>query len=444
MAKIVPIRGVRYNTQKAGNMAALITPPYDVINDAEQRRYYGENDYNVIRLEYGESRSTDDGQDNRYTRARSFFKYWLNEGILFHEDKPSVYLYEQEFDAYGRRITRSGFIAGVGVEDYETGMILPHEETLSKAKADRLELLRHCHANFSPIFGLYDDASLTVDQIANRYREHQPDVGFTDENGEKHRLWVVSSESDLQAITCFFQDQKIYIADGHHRYETALNFHREMSASGDTRFGFCLMTLVNLHDPGLVIFPTHRMVKNVKNFHADHFLDDLSNTFAVTTSELPADRAAAMTSELDQLAILIREQHAFLLYLGDNKLHRLTLPRNEENSFMAERYSACSPAWRSLDVAVLQGLILENILGIDKEARASGTNLTYTRDETGALERVDSGEFQAVIFMNPTRVREVTNVAAAGDKMPQKSTYFFPKLVTGLVINDFTLGQGDR
>jgi uncharacterized protein (DUF1015 family) len=438
MAKIIPIRGVRYNKDNFHKMADLITPPYDVINAAEQQRYYEKSDYNIIRLEYGENRTNDDERDNRYSRAQAYFKTWLDQSVLIHEKQSSIYLYEQEFDSPTGRLTRSGFITGVGVEDYGTGMILPHEETLSKAKADRLELLRHSHANFSPIFGLYDDATLTVEDIASTYKKKEPNVEFSDENGETHRLWTVSDKDDLARITSLFNDKKIYIADGHHRYETAQSFHKEMVAKGDHRFGFCLMTLVNLHDPGLLIYPTHRMVKNVVDFNSTELLEQLAKTFTITREELPVGkRDQLLTQRLTELGELMTDTHAFLLYLGGDKLHRLTLSRH--NHVMASRSDTYSPAWRALDVAVLQCLILEDSLGIDREARAGGTNLTYTRDEAGALDLVDSGDYQAVVYLNPTQVREVTDVAAAGDKMPQKSTYFYPKLVTGLVINDFTI-----
>ncbi|MBS3898943.1 MAG: DUF1015 domain-containing protein [Dethiobacter sp.] len=440
MAIIVPFRGVRYNQAQAGQLADLVTPPYDVIYGDEQKRYYEKNDYNIIRLEYGESHSNDDNQNNRYTRAHAFFKTWLEERILVHDGQPAIYLYEQEFTASGSRLTRSGFIAGVGLEDYETGIILPHEETLSKAKEDRLELLRHCHANFSPIFGLYDDSSLTVEKIASRYKQNTADEEFTDENGESHRLWMINDPEDLAAITNLFKSQKVYIADGHHRYETALNYYKEMRAKGDSRFSFCLMTLVNLHDPGLVIYPTHRLVKNVAGLNAKEFLNNLEKIFTITTLPLPdTDREAILSAELDTNTVLMADNHAFLLYLGDEKLHRLLLRRAADNQLMAAGRGIFSPAWRSLDVAILQSLVLEGMLGIDKGKRAGGANLAYTREEADALRRVDAGEFQAVFYLNPTRVREVTEVAAAGDRMPQKSTYFYPKLITGLVINDFTV-----
>jgi uncharacterized protein (DUF1015 family) len=439
MAQIVPIRGVRYHRETAGKMADLITPPYDVIDTAEQQKYYAKNDYNIIRLEYGETRASDDERDNRYTRAEQFFRYWLDQGVLVHDEKASIYVYEQEFNTPAGRRTRSGFICGVGVEEYESGTILPHEETLSKAKADRLELLRHCHANFSPIFGLYDDADLTVEVITAAYRKKSPDVDFTDENGESHRLWTVSGEEDLARITGFFGDKKIYIADGHHRYETALHFHHEMAERGDSRFGFCLMTLVNLHDPGLIIYPTHRMVRNVENVTPQELLSQLAPRFSISQETLPADnRNEYLGRSLQAMEEEAGRNHVFLLYIGDGNLYGLRLPR-EDNQAMAGRSGTYSPAWRSLDVAVLQCLILEDILGIDREARAGGNYLTYTRDVGGAMDLVDSGQYQAVFYLNPTLVREVTEVAAAGDKMPQKSTYFYPKLVTGLVINDFTV-----
>ena len=436
----MPIRGVRYNPETAGSMSDLMTPPYDVINEAEQLRFYNKNPYNIIRLEYGEIRTTDDVNDNRYTRANAFFTTWLEQNVLIHQDKPVIYLYAQEFTVDGQRLTRSGFMAGVGVEEYHTGTILPHEETLSKAKADRLELLRHCRANFSPIFGLYDDPCLTVEAIAQRYKQNAPDIDFTDENGEKHSAWSVSDSKDLETIITSFTNQRVYIADGHHRYETALNYHREMQEKGENGYGFTLMTLVNLHDPGLVILPTHRMVKNVVDFSPNDFLARLSGHFSLTQINLPdSDRGAVIAAELETIAGMLAEFNAFLLYLGQGQLYRLTHPRNTENQTMSSRFPDYSPAWHKLDVAVLQGLILEDLLGIDREARASGTNLAYARDEVGALDRVDSGEFQAVFYLNPTLVREVTEVAAAGDKMPQKSTYFYPKLITGIVINDFTV-----
>lgn len=438
MAIIVPFRGLRYDTEKAGNMAELITPPYDVIDDRQQKAYYKKNPYNIIRLEYGETRPHDNEEDNRYTRARGFFTSWLQQGILRHEEKPSLYLYEQEFTENNCRLVRTGLIAGVGLEAYDTGMILPHEETLSKAKADRLMLLEHCRANFSAIFGLYDDENFTVEKLTKKYKQFDPVIAFTDENRETHRVWAISDADDLKAIKDFFRLQRIYIADGHHRYETALHFHQQQATLGIDKYNFCLMTLVNLHDPGLVIYPTHRLVKNLENFNRLQLLEKLKNLFDVQELKLPEEnKAEFITNELHKLKSFTSAYNAYLLYAGDQKLYRLLHPRNAENKVMVKRYGAFSPQWRTLDVAVLQGLVFEEIFGIDSHSRAGGQHLTYTREEAGALSAVDAGKYQAVFFLNPTQVKEVTAVAAAGEKMPQKSTYFYPKLVTGLVINDF-------
>ncbi|HHX74996.1 MAG TPA: DUF1015 domain-containing protein [Firmicutes bacterium] len=437
MAKIVPIRGIRYNTAKAGSPERLITPPYDVIDAEGQKEYYAKSPYNIIRLEYGEVREHDDATDNRYTRARGFFTSWLREGILLPEEKPAVYFYEQEFQAEGRRFVRNGLFAGVGLEEYASGMILPHEETLSKAKADRLELMRHCEANFSPIFGLYDDPGLVMEALAAQYKKKQPALAFSDENGESHRLWVVSDEDALQRIKTFFAGHKIYLADGHHRYETALAFSREQKAAGRDNFDFCLMVLVNLHDPGLVIFPTHRLLKNVAGFEPESFLNSLREIFTVETVAAGTGRDI-LPLEFTLLQKYMAGYNAYLLYLGDNRFVRLRIPRRPEHPVMRKLYPAHSAQWRTLDVAVLQGLVLESILGIGSEARAGGDNLTYTRNTEEALAAVDAGTYQAAFFLNTTRVEEVIAVAAAGDKMPQKSTFFYPKLVTGLVINDFT------
>ncbi len=440
MAKIIPFRGLRYNPELAGDMASLITPPYDVIDEPAQKRFYESNPYNIIRLEYGQTRPSDDAADNRYTRAAAFFTRWLAEGILSHDSKPSVYLYQQEFVIDSDRLTRTGIICGVGLEEYESGVILPHEETIARARADRLELLRHCRANFSPIFALYDDPTLTVEAVTSTVKDNPPVIAFGDEKGEFHRLWAVDDPAVLAQVISTLGGRKIYIADGHHRYETALAFHREMSAAGNHSFGFVLMTLVNLHDPGLIILPTHRLVKNVPGFNAAVLLEELGKIFTiVSTPVTEVGRDEVLRAELAVLRMKMPAEHAFLLYSGDGSLHRFTLPRGAAADILEKYWAEMSLPWRQLDVAVLQCLVLEGILGIDRQARQSGENLSYTREEAGALAAVDAGNYQAVFFMNPTGVQEVMAVASAGDKMPQKSTYFYPKLVTGLVINDFTL-----
>jgi uncharacterized protein (DUF1015 family) len=440
MANIIAFRGLRYNQDKAGAMPSLTAPPYDVIDEQAQSLLYAKNPYNIIRLEYGQTNPGDNDSDNRYTRAAAFFSRWQAEGVLSREPGPVLYFYEQEFFLRGQWHARRGLMAGVEVEDYASGVILPHEETLSKAKTDRLELLRAARANFSPIFGIYHDRSGAVRNIAGKIMQHTPQVDFTDDSGEKHRLWTVGDEQILTELRRLFLEQKIFIADGHHRYETANLFHREMAAKGHDRFGFVLMSLVDVHDPGLLVLPTHRLIKNVTSFDSRTFPELLARHFTVTALKLPsAGKPVTIADEMKKMQDRAAAAHIFALYTGGGHFYLLDLSHEQAAREMASRAGYKSAAWRNLDVAVLQCLVLEELLGISEEARRSGQYLSYTRDETEAQQKVDSGVYQAAFFLKAPSVSEVVDVAAAGDKMPQKSTYFYPKLLTGLVINDFSV-----
>ncbi|MDN5294038.1 MAG: hypothetical protein PWQ91_1139 [Eubacteriales bacterium] len=432
MATVVPFRGVRYNLEKAGNLADLVTPPYDVIDAEGQKMYHEKSPYNVIRLELGYKYPDDSEENNRYTRARDTFRRWLAEGILRHDPRPAIYLYQQEFDARGERKVRTGFIAGVKVEDYSKGVVLPHEETLPKHKADRLELMRHCLANFSPIFGLYSDPDHAVDSLLEQAKGGRaPDMEVTDENGIVNRLWVIDDPEVVARVVAMMADKKIYIADGHHRYETALAFSKEMEAKGQPGYDYIMMTLVNLYDRGLVVFPTHRLVYNLTNFNLDALVANLQENFMV--EELPA--GTELPEVLRRLEEAGRQTAAFAMYAGGGRYFLLTL---KDRAVMKDLVPDRSEAWRNLDVTILHTLILEKYLGIGSQQRAEESNLVYTRDEEFAVREVDKGNFQLAFLMNPTRVEEVTAVAEGGEKMPQKSTFFYPKVITGLVINDFT------
>ncbi|WP_066637201.1 DUF1015 domain-containing protein [Desulfolucanica intricata] len=457
MANIIPIRGLRYNPAKESDMAVLVTPPYDVIDAAAQDNYYRKNPHNVIRLEYGKIYTTDNETDNRYNRAAAAFTAWQEEEILLPEDNPALYLYEQEFTIAGEKKVRTGFICGVQIEPYSKGVVLPHEETLPKHKADRLALMHACRANFSPIFGLYADPERAVDNLLKTTKAHRPQVDFVDESGQTHRLWVITDTQIIQKVQEIMQKQRIFIADGHHRYETALNYRNERRNEDNAispgtpddklqepinekypaaPYNYVMMTLVNLYDPGLVVLPTHRLVKNVPNFKTEEFLTKLQAEFNFEEFKLSTGKdnfkeflnLLAIRGEMEQP----KHKHAFGLYTGKG-LYIITL--KESTDFTKYMPEDKSPDWCGLDVSVLHSLIMERYLGIGGEQRANEGNLTYTREEAGALELVDSGEYQLAFFMNPTRVEEVTAVAANGEKMPQKSTFFYPKLITGLVIN---------
>lgn len=465
MAVVIPFRGLRYNPEKVKDLADVVTPPYDVIDAAAQESYYGRHPYNIIRLEYGKTGPEDDETNNRYTRAAAHFNTWLEEKVLVPEARPALYLYEQEFTAGGERKIRSGFICGVGLEPYEKGVVLPHEETIPKHKADRLELMRACRANFSPIFSLYADPEKEVDRaLREAVKGAPPDVSFTDEKGEAHRMWVITDPEAIGKVQQAMADKRIFIADGHHRYETALNYKKEQEAQSDSgngavavtsscctgpepAYNYVMMTLVNLYDPGLVVLPTHRLVRNVAGLDKERLIEQLKENFTVEDYPLEPDR-----SNFQEFLKLLAgrgqarrgdapaaangaavHRHVFGLYTGEGRLYLLSLI--DENSLARLMPADKSPAWQGLDVSVLHTLIIEKYLGIGGELRAKADHITYTREEEGALAAVDSGEYQLAFFLNPTLVEEVTAVAASGEKMPQKSTFFYPKLITGLVVN---------
>lgn len=434
MATIVPIAAVRYAPNKIGDMALVVTPPYDVIDTPAQARYYARHPYNIIRLELGQVLPQDDERNNRYSRAANYFSRWLEEGILKREGKPAFYLYQQEFSIRNERKIRTGFFAGLKVEDYSQGNVLPHEETLSKPKADRLQLLRACRANFSPIFGLYADPDHQIEQLLWKAAGNRPpDVEFTDENNEIHRLWVITNKQTIKQVQKLMQQRQIFIADGHHRYETSLNFRDEMHSQGLRGYDTVLATLVNLHDDGLVILPTHRLVRNLRQFNLADFKQALTAWFELEVYPTSPNREADLANFLQLMADRRQNWHVFGLYTEEKQLYLLTLRPDVALAEVMDK--SRSTAFHQLDVAILDTLVLERILGIGSEQRKNQDNLTYTRDALDAITAVDEGSQQLAFFLNPTRVEEVTAVAKAGDKMPQKSTFFYPKLITGLVIN---------
>jgi len=436
MATITPLQGLRYDEKKAGNIKDLVTPPYDVIDATAQEGYYQINPYNVIRVEYGKITPSDNDLDNRYTRAADFFCQWQSEQILKPEDQPAIYLYQQQFEVDSKTMVRTGIICRVKLEPYENGVVLPHEETMPKHKADRLALMKMCGANFSPIFGLYTDPERQIDHLLLNAVQNTPgNFDFTDEQGLGHRLWVITDPALVEQVQQLMQEQRIFIADGHHRYETALNY--ALQNPDNPAAGYIMMTLVNLYDPGLVILPTHRLVVESK-IDKQQLLANLQEDFVV--DKVNATDVGQVTELMNSLAEFqgnggTAHRQVFGLYVGDNVYYTLTL-RDEEiinRKMPAER----STAWRRLDVSVLQKLILENQLGIDMQAVAAGDVIKYTRDAQEAVKVVDQGECQVSFLMNPTLIAEVTEVATNGEKMPQKSTFFYPKLITGLVINKF-------
>lgn len=420
MAHVIPFSAVRF-TEKAGDIAALTCPPYDIISEEQRTAYLATNPHNIIRLELPR-----DGADP-YAVAGDVLKTWLADGVLAKDPAAAFYIYDITFTV-GEEKHITGLVGRVHLEEFSKGIVLPHEETLSKAKADRLQLMRATGCNFSDIYSLYraDDPASPIHDVMKLTDNAALVHAFTDENGLCHRLWALTDAADCEAVTAAFRDLKLYIADGHHRYETALNYRRELKENGTFTedADYCMMMLVEMSHPGLVVFPTHRILHHLENFSAAKLLDACDAYFDRKTVALKDVQAA-----LD--AAYAAEKKAFGFYDG-KEATVLTL---KSTAVMAELLPHLSSVSQQLDVTVLHTLVLERLLGIDKENMANQKNLTYTRDADEAIRAVESGNADCCFLLNPTRVSEIRDVAAAGEKMPQKSTYFYPKLITGLTVN---------
>lgn len=427
MAVIKPFRAIRY-TQKAGDIKTLACPPYDIISEDERKALLDNNQYNMVRLELPKG-------EEPYAEAKTILDRWLKEDILTHDEEQGIYIYEEEFKTgvdHGEIRSLKGFICRVRVEDFSNNIVLPHEETLSKAKEDRLNLMKATECNFSQIYSLYiDQEHKTLSRLENISGSTAPRYEF-DDGLVIHRLWVVNDALTIQAIADDFADRKLYIADGHHRYETAINYRNYCHQNFIHCPGaeYVMMMLVDMAHPGLVVFPTHRLIRDLDGFDCEKLIAACEEFFYCEKRTDVSDMESVLRSCYES------GKKSFGFYCERGNWTLLTL---KEISAMDSILPDKSSASRRLDVSVLHSLILEKLLGIDKENMANQKNLTYTRSFEEAVASVDSGDSQCAFILNPTRVEEIGAVAAAGEKMPQKSTYFYPKIITGLAMNDLTL-----
>lgn len=433
MADFRPFRGLRYSANAAGDLADLIAPPFDVITEEAQTALHDRSPYNVVRLEY----ARDDGVAgiNRYRRAAQTLSEWREAGILGLDDRPAYFLYEQEFVYGGETYRRRAIIGRVRLEPWDAGVILPHEHTMSGPKQDRLRLLRACRTDISPVFSLYRPDGGEAVRWCERASEGTSPAEAADSSGQRHRLWVIDDPPTVERLERHFQDRVLYIADGHHRYETALSYRDERQEaetqwSGDEPENFVLMALTAADDPGLLILPIHRLVRPLTQ-PAD-LRPALDNVFAVSAQNAGANEPPllALLTQLgaagDDASVIgglgIEPSRPLLLTLRDRSAVEGLMPR------------ANSPAWKRLDVNVLQYGLLQPLLGIEIETVRAGGYVEFTESAEEALAAVEQGRVPLAFLLNATRPEEIFAVADAGDRMPQKSTYFYPKLGTGLVL----------
>jgi len=438
MATIIPFRGVQFDLEKAGKITDLVCPPYDIISHEQQQALYRKSPHNVIRLEYGLESPGDTDTDNRYTRAAALLDEWFRTGILKQNDQPAIYIYEMEFGSGRSHRKLRGFICMVRIEDYDSGIVKPHETTLSGPKTDRLNLLRSCKAGFSQIYSLVSDETGKIGDILGSV-PRQPELEVPAEDGVVHRVWTLSDKHAIDAIVADVADKPIFIADGHHRYDTALNYRNERrksagSFTGKEGFNFVPMFLARIEDPGLVILPAHRALFNLENFHPQRFEEDLNKFFNIERIDFSKkSELADRKTVLDTMAHRADHGHTFGMRIkGEHSYYLLTLRSEADmNAIIPNKV----PAYRKLDVSILHHLIIDKLLGIKMETHKLGLNIEYIKDANEAIKRIETGEAEVIFLMNPTKVQEVKEVAMAGERMPQKATYFSPKLLTGLVMN---------
>ncbi|MEW6115825.1 MAG: DUF1015 domain-containing protein [Nitrospirota bacterium] len=416
MANILPFRGLLYNPDKVSG-DEVIAPPYDIIAPDYKETLYQKSPYNIVRIDFGKELPGDTESSNKYTRARDLLEQWMKEGILVRNDKPAFYVYAVDYTIGGKRKRLKGFLGLVKIEELGQG-VYPHEATHSKPKADRLNLMRFCMANVSPIYSLYHSREKAAADIIDAALMEEPYFSAGDVDGAVHRLYKVTDESKIKLITQELYDKPIFIADGHHRYEVALEFKKEMerrSAGEQTGvfrpWEYVMMFLANMADEGVTVLPTHRLVKGIAG--GKEALKRLETDFILSNVPLDANIAEVLARE---------GKNTFGLYL-DREQHFHML------KYRKDTLDDVPPALRNLDVVILHELILKKDLGI--------TDIAFEMDVKEAVNRVHKGDFDGAFFLNPTGVEDVERVALSNLRMPPKSTYFYPKLLTGMVINRF-------
>ncbi len=428
MAEIIPFRALRYNPAKAGELSNLVTQPYDKIDAAMQARYYDLSPYNLVRIIRGRQSASDTPEDNVYTRAARSLREWIELGALVSDPEPAIYPYYQEYAPPGTQQTkqRRGFIALCRLEDYAARVVHRHEETLSGPKADRLELLKATRAHFGQIFVLYSDPEREIEPALETGTAGQPFDAVTDEYGSRHLLWRCTQRPTIDRVVAAMRERPLVIADGHHRYETALayrDFRRELGER-DERAEYVMMTFIRKESEGLTILPTHRVVHSLAGFDWQAFAAGARRFF-----EWEAVEAGAAGHLRARLAEAGRHGPALIAYAGAGKLALLRLRADLD---LAAALGDVPAGLRRLDVVILHRLLLERALGIDRQAVREEKNLRYVRELDAALAQVDRGQAQLALLMNPTPVEAVWENALAGNPLPQKSTDFYPKLLSGL------------
>jgi uncharacterized protein (DUF1015 family) len=431
MAEIHPFRGVHYNQRQFKDPADVICPPYDVISPQLQQELYQRNQYNFVRLEHNRELPQDTTTDNKYTRSAAVLEQWLKQGVLVADEAPSIYLHDHYFHHGGREYRRRGIISGVRLQEWADNVVRPHEGTLAEHTTDRLSLLWVCQANTSPVLALFEDKGRQVASLLSKQEKSPPLLISSEIDGERHKLWAINEPGAINQLCASFSGQPLYIADGHHRYESALSYQRERRAgssavSGKEAFNFVMMELVDFADPGLVILPAHRLVRGMSKAALSELAARLQSFFEV--EELPIGKADAW-GQIDRLLSGGDSGEVKLVLLGlvEGRLLRLKLRDSSAADQMMPHFH--SELYKRLDVDVVDSVIPRDL------GRSGESIISYSYDGQDAVNRVLHQEYQLAFLLSPVKAEAVKAIADAGDKMSRKATYFYPKAPAGLVLH---------
>ncbi len=425
MSLVRPFRAHMYRHEPGADLSALTAPPYDVVSPEDRAGLLARDPHNVVALELPDGPLDPSAPGNRYETGMATWQRWHEEGVLVQDDSPAIYVVEQSWEHEGRHVRRRGFVAAVKLHPFADGIVLPHERTLPKAIEDRLNLTRATAANLSQVFSLFSDPAGETDSIFDTALASAPMCTATDAEGVVSRLWAIRDAETIAALSGILGDGPLFIADGHHRYTTALAYRDERRAAdaaagltpADPSYDYVMMTLVNMDDPDLVVLPTHRLARAEGHFDTEAFWDALTTHFDVSRfSGAPAQ------------AITAAGRTALVVKTADGTMRVAALKEGADAADLIE--GDHSPAWKRLDVTILQELILKPLLQIDPDKPATLDRLAFAKKESDALE----SDADVAFLLAATRMEQLREVALAGDTMPQKTTYFYPKLASGLLM----------
>jgi uncharacterized protein (DUF1015 family) len=446
LVKIFPFKGILYNKKLIKNPDKVMAPPYDVISPEGQERFYARHPYNVIRLILGKDFPDDNESNNKYLRAEKFFTSWTKHGLLVEDQVPAIYVYEQTYKAEGKKLKRLGFISLLRLEDLDRGRVLPHEETFSKHKIDRLALKKACSATFDSIFSIFQDEKSRVEKVLHKYSRRTPVVKAKDDDGVIHCLWRIDSKADIRKLARLMNDLTIFIADGHHRYEASLKYRDEMKDkfqkfTGEELYNHALMYFTPIEGKGLSILPIHRLIKEIPDLDVANFKEALKEYFDII--EVPFSKRTEPNArrKLFKLMAQAKENEHFIGMLIKDCSVYFMLKLKDERSVDRFIKGDKPKEWRRLDVTVLQSILIHHILGLTGEQDSSEGQISYIKNAEDAVKKIMSGEVQMAFFLNPTKVMQIVKIANDKEKMPHKSTYFYPKLLTGLVMNRINMDE---